>query len=88
MQRYFPGDRELGRRSTSTASATFSSSFSRGRRLVSTEEDERELAAGEAAIIAKGRRRKISAGRERRSLSIGSSTPAPLQISRAPERDG
>jgi quercetin dioxygenase-like cupin family protein len=50
--------------------------------IVSTDEDERELAAGDAAIIAKGRRRKISAGREGvRYLSVHRRRP-PLQIAR------
>jgi quercetin dioxygenase-like cupin family protein len=50
--------------------------------IVSTDEDEHELAAGEATIIAKGRRRKISAGPEGvRYLSVHRRRP-PLQIAR------
>jgi quercetin dioxygenase-like cupin family protein len=45
--------------------------------------EERELARGEAAIVAKGRRRKITAGRDGvRYLSIHRRRP-PLQISRS-----
>jgi quercetin dioxygenase-like cupin family protein len=51
--------------------------------IVSTDEDEHELAAGEATIIAKGRPRKISAGPEGvRYLSVHRRRP-PLQIARA-----
>jgi hemerythrin-like domain-containing protein/quercetin dioxygenase-like cupin family protein len=51
--------------------------------IVSTDEDEHELAAGEATIIGKGRRRKISAGPEGvRYLSVHRRRP-PLQIARA-----
>ena len=57
-----------------------------GSAIVRTEEEERELAAGETMIIAKGRRRKISAGREGvRYLSVHRRRP-PLQIARAPGR--
>jgi quercetin dioxygenase-like cupin family protein len=57
-----------------------------GSAIVSTDEDERELAVGEATIIAKGRRRKISAGREGvRYLSVHRRRP-PLQIAPAPRR--
>lgn len=50
--------------------------------IVSTDEEEHELAAGEATIIAKGRRRKISAGPEGvRYLSVHRRRP-PLQIAR------
>ncbi len=58
-----------------------------GSAIVSTDEDERELAVGEATIIAKGRRRKISAGREGvRYLSVHRRRP-PLQIAPAQRRD-
>jgi quercetin dioxygenase-like cupin family protein len=54
-----------------------------GSAIVSTGEDERELAVGETTIIAKGRRRKISAGRDGvRYLSVHRRRP-PLQIARA-----
>jgi quercetin dioxygenase-like cupin family protein len=59
-----------------------------GSAIVRTEEDERELAVGETTIIAKGRRRKISAGREGvRYLSVHRRRP-PLQIARTPGRHG
>jgi quercetin dioxygenase-like cupin family protein/iron-sulfur cluster repair protein YtfE (RIC family) len=57
-----------------------------GSAIVRTENQERELAAGEATIISKGRRRKITAGRHGvRYLSVHRRRP-PLQIARAPER--
>jgi quercetin dioxygenase-like cupin family protein len=58
-----------------------------GSATLSTDEDERELAVGEVAIIAKGRRRKIRAGRNGvRYLSVHRRR-APLLISPAPKRD-
>jgi hemerythrin-like domain-containing protein len=58
-----------------------------GSATVSTDRDERELAVGEAAIIEKGRRRRISAGRSGvRYLSVHRRR-APLLISPAPKRD-
>ena len=58
-----------------------------GSAIVKTEEDERELTAGETTIIAKGQRRKIRAGRVGvRYLSVHRRRP-PLQIARAPGRD-
>jgi quercetin dioxygenase-like cupin family protein len=57
-----------------------------GSALARTEEDERELGAGETTIIAKGRRRRIGAGRQAvRYLSVHRRRP-PLQIARAPVR--
>jgi quercetin dioxygenase-like cupin family protein len=48
--------------------------------------EQRELARGETAIIAKGRKRKITAGADGvRYLSVHRRRP-PLQIGRAPER--
>jgi quercetin dioxygenase-like cupin family protein len=59
-----------------------------GSAIVRTDDDERELTAGETMIIAKGRRRKISAGRHGvRYLSVHRRRP-PLQIARASSRDG
>lgn len=53
-----------------------------GSAIVRTEEDECELTVGQTTIIAKGRRRKISAGREGvRYLSVHRRRP-PLQIAR------
>jgi len=58
-----------------------------GSATVKTEDEERELAAGETTIIAKGRRRKISAGRHGvRYLSVHRRRP-PLQVARAPRRE-
>jgi quercetin dioxygenase-like cupin family protein len=58
-----------------------------GSAIVRTEDEERELAAGETTIIAKGRRRKISAGRHGvRYLSVHRRRP-PLQVARAPRRE-
>jgi quercetin dioxygenase-like cupin family protein len=58
-----------------------------GSAIVRTEDDERELLAGEATIIAKGLRRKITAGRHGvRYLSAHRRRP-PLQIARASRRD-
>jgi hemerythrin-like domain-containing protein len=58
-----------------------------GSAIVRMEDDERELAVGEATIITKGRLRKISAGREGvRYLSVHRRRP-PLQIARAPRRN-
>jgi quercetin dioxygenase-like cupin family protein len=58
-----------------------------GSATLSTDEDERELAVGEVTIIAKGQRRKISAGRNGvRYLSVHRRR-APLLISPAPKRD-
>jgi quercetin dioxygenase-like cupin family protein len=58
-----------------------------GSATISTEGDERELAVGEAAIIEKGRRRRISAGRSGvRYLSVHRRR-APLVIAPAPKRD-
>jgi quercetin dioxygenase-like cupin family protein len=58
-----------------------------GSAIVSTDKDKSELAVGEATIIAKGRRRKISAGREGvRYLSVHRRRP-PLQITPALKRD-
>jgi hemerythrin-like domain-containing protein len=58
-----------------------------GSATVRTEDDESELVAGEATIIAKGRRRKISAGRHGvRYLSVHRRRP-PLQIARSRGRD-
>ena len=55
--------------------------------VLRTDDDERELAAGEATIIAKGTRRKISAGRQgARYLSVHRRRP-PLQIAGAARRD-
>ncbi len=57
-----------------------------GSATLSTDDEERELACGEATIIAKGRRRRISAGRSGvRYLSVHRRR-SPLQISRAPNR--
>jgi quercetin dioxygenase-like cupin family protein len=57
-----------------------------GSAIVKTEGDERELTAGETTIIAKGRRRTISAGREGvRYLSVHRRRP-PLQIARTSGR--
>ena len=59
-----------------------------GSATVSADGDEHELAVGEATIIAKGRRRKISAGRNGvRYLSVHRRR-APLLISPAPKGDG
>jgi quercetin dioxygenase-like cupin family protein len=59
-----------------------------GSATLTTDGDERELAVGEAAIIAKGRRRRISAGRGGvRYLSVHRRR-APLLISSAPKRSG
>jgi quercetin dioxygenase-like cupin family protein len=59
-----------------------------GSATLSTEGEEHELAVGEVAIIAKGQRRKISAGRSGvRYLSVHRRR-APLLISPAPKRDG
>jgi len=53
---------------------------------VKTEEDERELTAGETTIIAKGRRREIRAGRSGvRYLSVHRRRP-PLQVARSSGR--
>jgi quercetin dioxygenase-like cupin family protein len=58
-----------------------------GSATISTDGDERELAAGEVAIIEKGRRRQISAGRGGvRYLSVHRRR-APLLIAPAPKRD-
>lgn len=58
-----------------------------GSAIVSTEDEERELTTGETTIIAKGRRRKISAGRHGvRYLSVHRRRP-PLQIARVPRSD-
>jgi quercetin dioxygenase-like cupin family protein len=58
-----------------------------GSATISTDGDERELAAGEVAIIEKGRRRRISAGRGGvRYLSVHRRR-APLVIAPAPKRD-
>ena len=58
-----------------------------GSATVSTDGDERELAVGEAVIIEKGRRRRISAGRSGvRYLSVHRRR-APLRIAPAPKRD-
>jgi quercetin dioxygenase-like cupin family protein len=58
-----------------------------GSATVSTDGEARELAVGEAVIIAKGRRRRISAGRSGvRYLSVHRRR-APLLISPAPKRD-
>lgn len=58
-----------------------------GSAIVRTEDDECELVAGETTIIAKGRRRKISAGRHGvRYLSVHRRRP-PLQVARAPRRE-
>ena len=58
-----------------------------GSAIVRTEDDESELTAGETTIIAKGRRRKINAGRHGvRYLSVHRRRP-PLQIARAANRD-
>jgi quercetin dioxygenase-like cupin family protein len=55
--------------------------------VLRTEDEERELVAGEATIIAKGTRRKISAGRRGvRYLSVHRRRP-PLQIAAASRRD-
>jgi quercetin dioxygenase-like cupin family protein len=57
-----------------------------GSARLSTDEEERELAVGEATIIPKGRRRKISAGREGvRYLSVHRRRPS-LQIAPALRR--
>jgi quercetin dioxygenase-like cupin family protein len=57
-----------------------------GSAILSTDEDERELAVGEATIIAKGRRRKITAGRDGvRYLSVHRRRPS-LQIAPALRR--
>jgi quercetin dioxygenase-like cupin family protein len=59
-----------------------------GSATLSTDDDEHELTVGEVAIIAKGRRRKISAGRNGvRYLSVHRRRP-PLLIAPAPRRDG
>jgi quercetin dioxygenase-like cupin family protein len=58
-----------------------------GSAVLRTDDDERELVAGEATIIAKGTQRKISAGRDGvRYLSVHRRRP-PLQITRASRRD-
>lgn len=58
-----------------------------GSATLNTDGDERELVVGEAAIIEKGRRRRISAGRSGvRYLSVHRRRP-PLQIARAPKHD-
>jgi quercetin dioxygenase-like cupin family protein len=58
-----------------------------GSAIVKTDEEEHELAPGEMTIVAKGRRRKITAGREGvRYLSVHRRRP-PLQIARAPALD-
>jgi quercetin dioxygenase-like cupin family protein len=58
-----------------------------GSATVSTDGDERELAVGEAVIIEKGRRRRISAGRSGvRYLSVHRRR-APLRIAPAPKRN-
>lgn len=55
--------------------------------VLQTDDDERELVAGEATIIAKGLRRKISAGRHGvRYLSVHRRRP-PLQIASTSRRD-
>ena len=57
-----------------------------GSATVSADGDEHELTVGDATIIAKGRRRKIAAGREGvRYLSVHRRR-APLQIAPTPER--
>jgi len=57
-----------------------------GSTIVRTENQEREVAAGETTIISKGWRRKITAGRRGvRYLSVHRRRP-PLQIVRARER--
>jgi len=57
-----------------------------GSATLSINGDERELARGETAVIAKGRKRKITAGRGGvRYLSIHRRRP-PLQIGRAADR--
>jgi quercetin dioxygenase-like cupin family protein len=57
-----------------------------GSAIVKTEEDERELTAGETTIIAKGRRREIRAGRSGvRYLSVHRRRP-PLQVARSSGR--
>jgi quercetin dioxygenase-like cupin family protein len=54
-----------------------------GSATLSIDGEERELARGESAIVAKGRRRKITAGGEGvRYLSVHRRRP-PLQIGRA-----
>jgi quercetin dioxygenase-like cupin family protein len=58
-----------------------------GSAILTTDGEERELAVGEVAIIERGRRRQIAAGRNGvRYLSVHRRRP-PLQIARAPERD-
>jgi quercetin dioxygenase-like cupin family protein len=57
-----------------------------GSAIVSTDGDERELAVGEATIIAKGRRRKIRAGREGVRYLSAHRRRAPLQIAPPPRR--
>ena len=54
--------------------------------ILSIDGEERELDRGETAIVAKGRRRKITAGRDGvRYLSIHRRRP-PLQIGRAADQ--
>jgi quercetin dioxygenase-like cupin family protein len=59
-----------------------------GSAILSIDGEERELARGETAIVAKGRRRKITAGRDGvRYLSIHRRRP-PLQIGQVRKAGG